>query len=162
VGTKSSANAPANRASAIWRNGTLGRRSGGFADLEPGPEVPLIIGPLVVDTGGGVLITNYLKAVYEEVRLYGDYLTDDQIRDLFEAGPTHLIQVPDLTETGVEDTFTTEFLSEAGIAYELECTTNQVDWEATGAIVEGTGGTLTLYDPSGYSTSKQYRVAIRL
>jgi hypothetical protein len=103
-----------------------------------------------------------LKAVYEEVRLYKDYLTDDQIRALFEAGPTHLIQAPDLTETGVEDTFATEFLSEAGISYELECSTNQVDWEATGAIAEGNGGTLTLFDPSGYSTSKQYRVAIRL
>ena len=161
VGTKSSRNAPADRPSAVWRNGTVARISGGRADLEPSPEAPLIIGPLVKDTGGGVLVTNYLKAVYEEVRLYKDYLTDDQIRALFAAGPTHSIQVPDLTDTGVEDTFATEFLSDAGTNYELECTTNQVDWEATGAIVEGTGSTLTLYDPSGYSTSKQYRVAIR-
>jgi len=165
VGTKSSANAPANQAAAIWRNGTRANASGGFGNLEPGPEVPLTIGPLVVDTGGGVLITNYLKAVYEEVRLYNDYLTDDQIQALFEAGPTHIFEPLNVVDAGVGDQVFTEFLSEAGTTYALECTTDLVfsnNWSATGAIVEGTGGTLTLYDPAGYSTSKLYRVAIQL
>jgi hypothetical protein len=68
VGTKSSALGPANEASALFYNGILARKSGGFAPLFQGPDVHLTVGgPLVVDTGGGVLQTNWLQAVIEEV-----------------------------------------------------------------------------------------------
>jgi len=166
VGTKSSALGPANEASALFYNGILARKSGGFAPLFQGPDVHLSVGgPLVVDTGGGVLQTNWLQAVIEEVRIYDEYLSAEQVEDLFLAGPTHILEPINMVDADVGDQVGREFLSEAGTTYALECTTDLVfsnNWSATGAIVEGTGGTLTLYDPAGYSTSKLYRVAIQL
>lgn len=61
----------------------------------------------------------------------------------------------------VEDTFGTEFLSEAGVTYGLESTTDLVtsnNWTSTGAFVTGDGTTMFLFDPATFSTSKAYRV----
>ena len=110
---------------------------------------------------GDRFLDNWLKAVYEEVRIYDSYLTEEQIRILFEAGPTHIIRTPDVLRTGIDDTVATEFLSEAGTTYELEYTTDHVNWAGTGAVVVGDGTTMRLFDPLGYSDAKGYRVAIR-
>jgi hypothetical protein len=54
-----------------------------------------------------------------------------------------------------------QFQSEVGITYLLQCTTDPPasnNWSDTGAFVAGDGSTLLLFDPSGYSTGKTYRV----
>jgi len=63
----------------------------------------------------------------------------------------------------VEDTFATEFVSKAGITYELESTPDLVssNYSGTGAFVIGTGTNMFLFDPTGYSDTKYYRVAIK-
>jgi predicted outer membrane repeat protein len=63
----------------------------------------------------------------------------------------------------VEDTFATEFVSKAGITYELESTPDLVssNFSGTGAFVIGTGTNMVLFDPTGFSDTKHYRVAIK-
>ncbi len=171
VATKSSRTGVAQQAAAIYHNGTLGRQGGGHDRLCPNPERHLIIGRGGQHEDGGNnqncadrgdrFLDNWLKAVYEEVRIYDSYLTEEQIRILFEAGPTHIIRTPDVLRTGIDDTVATEFLSEAGTTYELEYTTDHVNWAGTGAVVVGDGTTMRLFDPLGYSDAKGYRVAIR-
>jgi hypothetical protein len=147
----------ANEASALYYNSILARKSGGFAMLFQGPDVHLTVGPLVVTVDSGNLQTNWLQAVIEEVRIYDEYLSAEQVQDLFD--PINVV------DADVGDQVATEFLSEAGTTYELESTTDLItsnNWSGTGATVEGTGANLALFDPAGYSTSKLYRVAIRL
>ena len=53
------------------------------------------------------------------------------------------------------------FASETGTTYRLDATPDLVntnDFSSTGAFVEGTGGTVTLFDPAGFSTGRIYRV----
>jgi hypothetical protein len=63
----------------------------------------------------------------------------------------------------VDSEFGVRFLSETSKTYSLEFTTDLVtssNYQRAGALLEGTGGTLELFDPTGFSTSKAYRVAI--
>lgn len=54
------------------------------------------------------------------------------------------------------------FESELGSRYQLHFKTNELDseWTYTGLEVDGTGGTMQLFDPSGYSPAKLYRVRV--
>lgn len=58
------------------------------------------------------------------------------------------------------DTFAQEFLSETGKTYMLEYTTEPGvgDWVPTGAALAGDGQAMQFFDPTGYSTSKTYRI----
>lgn len=54
------------------------------------------------------------------------------------------------------------FESRAGARYQLHYKTNVLDagWTYTGLEVDGTGGTMQLFDPTGYSAAKLYRVRV--
>jgi hypothetical protein len=69
-----------------------------------------------------------------------------------------------ITDILVEQTLGVEFNSEAGATYRLQCTPDLVstNYSDTGTIATGTGGTMVMYDPSGPSTSKNYRVVTRV
>ena len=64
------------------------------------------------------------------------------------------------TDVMVEDAAGIRFQSQAGGIYRLEVNTNLPDnaWSRTGGAVEGTGQTRMLFDPSGPSGQKNYRV----
>ena len=54
-----------------------------------------------------------------------------------------------------------EFGSQVGVDYRLQVTTDLVtptNWVDTGASIAGDGGTLLLFDPTGSSTQKSYRI----
>ena len=63
----------------------------------------------------------------------------------------------------VEDALAVEFVSDAGFTYELESTPDLVssNFTGTGAFVIGNGTNMFLFDPTGTSTAKNYRVAIK-
>lgn len=61
----------------------------------------------------------------------------------------------------VADTAAMEFASTLGVDYNLEFTTDIIpptNWVVTGATVTGNGGTMQLFDPTGFSTQKMYRI----
>jgi hypothetical protein len=64
-------------------------------------------------------------------------------------------------DTPVTDAFAATLPSETGTVYELQCTTDPVasnNWMGTGAMVTGNGSYILLFDPTGSSPAKQYRV----
>ena len=65
-----------------------------------------------------------------------------------------------ITTNLVEDTFALGFDSAVGFTYELQSTElpQSNNWITTGATIEGTDGPLLMFDPTGFSTSKLYRV----
>ena len=109
--------------------------------------------------GGG----NALISIMEEFTLWDEHFSAAQALAIYNAGPTHLLQPVNMVDADVGDQVGTEFLSEAGTIYELESAdlVSSNNWSGTGAIVQGTGANLLLYDPLGFSTAKLYRVAIR-
>lgn len=68
-----------------------------------------------------------------------------------------------LTAAAVDDTAAINFLSDPNTTYELQyadlADTN--NWFGTGALADGHGGNILLYDPEGHSTSRVYRVVER-
>ena len=66
-----------------------------------------------------------------------------------------------ITNVVVADTAGISFDSDAGLTYRLESTPDLVssNYSDTGAFVTGSGGPMTLFDPTGTSTTKNYRVA---
>ena len=81
-------------------------------------------------------------------------------RAFFDNVALTVIDPPVITTNLVEDTFALGFDSEVGFTYDLQSTelpqTN--NWITTGATIEGTGDPLLMFDPTGFSTSKLYRV----
>jgi len=137
----------------IYVDGVLERQSGGFAELFAQPTVDLRAG-----AGSG----NFLECQIDEIRVHDLYLSGQQVADSFDEGPTVAPIPPEMLTAVRADTMGTEFLSEAGQLYELEISTNTVDWAGTGATVIGTGTNIFLFDPTGFDTGKTYRVSIKL
>lgn len=108
--------------------------------------------------GGG----NALISIMDEFTLWDTALSAQEVAAVYAAGPTF---TPSVVSSNVVfgNAFATEFISQPGITYKLECTTNLVTsngWAATGAFVDGNGTNMFLFDPSGFSTAKLYRVSI--
>jgi hypothetical protein len=53
------------------------------------------------------------------------------------------------------------FDSDNGTNYQLECSTNDVDWTAANVLIHGLGQTETTFDPNGYDSNKTYRIVIK-
>jgi len=53
------------------------------------------------------------------------------------------------------------FDSDNGTNYQLECSTNDVDWTAANVVIHGLGQTETTFDPNGYDSNKTYRIVIK-
>ncbi len=52
------------------------------------------------------------------------------------------------------------FDSDNGTNYQLEYSTNDVDWTAANVIIHGLGQTETTFDPNGYHSNKTYRIVV--
>ena len=89
----------------------------------------------------------------------GSY-ADDVLIEVWEGEPPGPDVVPS-ESISVADVIGIEFDSVSGESYSLEVTTNLVDWTQTGAVILGNDTRLTMFDPTGSSTSETYRV-IRL
>jgi hypothetical protein len=60
----------------------------------------------------------------------------------------------------VEGTIALQFLSSSNVCYELECTPDPATqpWTSAGWKVTGNGGTMLMYDATGFNADKSYRV----
>lgn len=139
----------------FYINGVNQGFTGGFAAWSD----PVGTNDLVAGVGGG----NALEAVYDELVLHNVVLSGAEVLERFEAGPT-LIPFVKSADVQVADTTAIEFTGDVGVEYELESqsvgATNE--WTGTGIFAVGTGATQQLFDPTGFSTGKEYRVSIQL
>lgn len=81
--------------------------------------------------------------------------------EVFE-GPIPEPTPADIVMAEITDEFGLQFQSETGKVYSLEFTADLVNsnnYRKTGALVEGSGEIMELFDPAGFSTGKAYRVA---
>jgi len=78
------------------------------------------------------------------------------VDDVFMPGRT----VTPITQVDADDTLGTVFASESNKTYRLQSTPDLVstNYTDTGAVTVGDGSAMTLFDPMGPSTSKNYRV----
>ncbi len=63
-----------------------------------------------------------------------------------------------ITTGVVDNVMTVTFDSENGKDYQLECTTNNVDWTAANFTLHGLGQTENTFAPTGSESEKKYRV----
>jgi len=75
-------------------------------------------------------------------------------------GPPQPLPIAEVTDIFLTDTHIIQFESNLGIDYKLQYLASGTSnvWIDAGSFVIGTGGTMALYDPDGYSASKTYRV----
>jgi len=122
------------------------------------------------DRGPVTGVNNGMDADVYFVEIYDHVLTLEEISNRWNNGSPMRATVDPVRTSGVDvvgrswgtvsDMMGLGFLSETGNTYELQCTlgTNPPSWTATGATVDGTGGTLILQDPNGFDSNKTYRV----
>ena len=86
----------------------------------------------------------------------GDYIADE-LRFFEGAEITNEITI---TEVTVDDVMGVEFTSTVNEVYRLQSTESPASgmWDNTPLMLEGTGGPITAFDPSGVSTQKTYRI----
>jgi hypothetical protein len=96
------------------------------------------------------------------VRIYDEVIGQATIDANFALGPGAGITVPGppITEAGFVQETGFEFSSVNGQNYRLERTTDELNgvWTKVPHVVEGTGGTMTVFDPAGYSSDMTYRL----
>ena len=76
---------------------------------------------------------------------------------------SNIIQEVAFTQVTTEDTVALEFLSQSNVVYGLDSTTDLVtsnNFTSTGAYTIGSGTNQFLFDPTGFSTNKAYRILI--
>ena len=84
----------------------------------------------------------------------------------FETGMnvvSNVLQKVSFTLVAMEDTVAMEFVSQSNVVYRLDSTTDLVtpdSFVSTGAYTLGSGTNQFLFDPSGFSTSKAYRIVV--
>ena len=120
--------------------------------------------------GGDNYTGNDLNGRIDELAVFDYALSAAQISNLYaaafiaggpctEPGEPGLIPSDDFVVTNVVGT---TFSSKSDETYSLQSTPDLVssNFSDTGAIVIGNGGDMTLFDPTGPSTSKNYRVKL--
>ena len=76
---------------------------------------------------------------------------------------TQLIEDISFLQVAADDTMAMEFDSQSDIVYRLDSTTDLVtsnNFTSTGAYTIGTGTNQVLFDPTGFSTNKAYRIVV--
>ena len=105
---------------------------------------------------------NYFKGLMDEVRFTAGKLDSTTIwhdsQNTLNPEPGDVMVLS--TNVVVADAAGISFGSVTGATYRLESTPDLVssNFSATGAFTIGSGGSMTLFDPAGTSTSKNYRV----
>ena len=119
------------------------------AGVEPGDEV--IVPPLT--DHGSVIGIFQLNAV----PVFCDTIENSLVMDVEKLESV-------ITNVGVADTAGMACDTDEGLTYHLEATPDLVstNYSDTGAFVTGSGGPVTLFDPSGTSSMKNYRVVLEL
>lgn len=97
----------------------------------------------------------------DEVRLIHRALSADEIAADFARSLKR--SPPRVLSETITDVTGLSFASQVGFDYVLQCAVppDTNIWRDTGLSLSGTGGTLTMLDPTGYSASKDYRVLER-
>ena len=120
----------------------------------PAPGIPLAVG-------------SGFEGVIDEVMFYSRALAPEEIEMEFAwqtilagSSPAESIAV---TTAAIADVMVVRFESIPGALYELQVAADLVSglYTNTGAVVQGNGEAMTLYDPTGSSVRKCYRVVIR-
>ena len=99
---------------------------------------------------------NYFSGDLDDIRLSDAVLSPGE----FLTRP--LVPEPALTEVENVNTTMLTFESVLGIFYGLESATtlSPPDWTPAGLTIAGNGGDMLLFDPTGLSTQKHYRVVV--
>jgi hypothetical protein len=126
-------------------------------ELLPNNGNNMYLGSRPAGSSGGV---EYFDGQMDEVFFAQRALEQSEIQDLFENSMNSPSVLPS-SEVLVGDVVGMEFLSENGVRYDLEATTDPaaVAFSATGASVIGDGGTMILNDPTGNPDANVYRIA---
>jgi hypothetical protein len=103
------------------------------------------------------------------VEVHDTVLTQGEVTTRWNSGnPTRETVSPDrpsilIKSIGPTNDTGLSFSSVTGRTYELQSTveTNSPSWISTGLNQDGTGGNMTLVDPSGFDTGKTYRVIFK-
>jgi hypothetical protein len=112
--------------------------------------------------GGGISCAgNDLDGQIDELAVFNTALSGPQIQGLYDAAT--LAVVPNVVTSAnvvVDDVLGTSFSSVSNETYRLQSTPDLLssNFSDTGAIAIGNGGDMTLFDPTGPSASKNYRV----
>ena len=82
-----------------------------------------------------------------------------EIVDLGSSNGTYVNEVA-ISEVTVDDVMGVAFTSTVSEIYRLQCTESPASgmWTNTPLMLEGTGGPITAFDPTGVSTQKSYRI----
>jgi hypothetical protein len=96
----------------------------------------------------------FTQGALDDMRVYDLALSDPAIRAIMMGEDLRFWEI------GLNDTQGLEFLSETGTTYALEYAEPSVPdlYLDTGARRDGDGTVLTFFDPTGFSTSKTYRI----
>ena len=85
----------------------------------------------------------------------------------FETGMNVISNIPPqevaFTQVATEDTMAMEFVSQSNVVYRLDSTTDLVtsnNFTSTGAFTLGSGTNQFLFDATGFSTNKAYRIVV--
>lgn len=86
--------------------------------------------------------------------------TENGVGDFLSGAYTMLVREPPFTTATVANVAALSFDSQAGVTYRLQYAPGlpATDWIDTGFDVIGNGSNLFLYDPTGFSTAKVYRI----
>ena len=106
----------------------------------------------------------YLHGEIDEIQVYNHALDQAGVIDLYNSGngPVPISASVSVSGVAVEDVMALSFTSYLGRIYRLQYTTNlpSAVWDDTYYLIEGTGGETLAFDPSGFTTQKNYRVII--
>jgi hypothetical protein len=107
-------------------------------------------------------LSRSLRGHINTFRVYDRALSPAEIAANHAAGPAKAVPLAPVADaTGISvipELGSVTFTTQVDRTYFLQSTTNPPNWSDTGARIDGTGGTVQLYDPDGFSTQKTYRV----
>jgi hypothetical protein len=128
-------------------------------DLLPNNAQNLYLGNTPTGASGGPA-GEYFDGQIDEVFFAQRALGQSEVQALSE-NSMEAASLVSSSEVLVDDVAGMAFLTEDGVRYDLEATTDPaaVPFATTGASVIGDEGTMTLNDPSGSADAKAYRIA---
>jgi hypothetical protein len=116
--------------------------------------------PVTVASVPELYSNNDLNGRIDELTVFSTALSAAQISNLYAAAFISGPVIASSTNVVVDDVLGTSFSSVSNVTYRLQSTPDLVssNFSDTGAMAIGNGGDMTLFDPTGPSTSKNYRV----
>lgn len=99
------------------------------------------------------------------IQVYDTALSSGERSNLLAQLNSYVFVLPEvnIATVEVENVVGLQFQTDPGLVYRLDSTTNLVssnNFQSTGAFLEGDGEVQAMFDPTGFSTTKNYRVVI--